>query len=370
MGTTIDAFLQALQKSATRPFLALQKGSATALSATEKGLATALNAIQKSSSVSVAAIESIFDLKGRPLAILNGVVGDTLESQKSKLAIPAELLGKSRGEKLCVLVHGLCASEETWRFSEDGDQDYGSLLQQALGYAPLYFRYNSGLHISTNGQRLSKLLDEACKNAPAPIRDIIFIGHSMGGLVVRSACHYGQKSKRAWVKHVKKIFLLGTPHHGNDYEKLGNLASKLLRVFGSRAEALGNRRSAGIKDLRYGYLLDEDWRGYDADALWKDRRRPVPLLSDVDYYLIAATLAKSSDNLFTQYFGDGVIPLRNAAGHSFKRWKTLPFSPDHFKSIKGLSHVRLARDKRVYEQILSWCLPQGEGVRRKRKLKG
>ena len=333
MRITIDGCLEAIQNSATAPLEAVQKGTTAA----------------------IGAIQRFFDIKGHPLAVLNGVIGDTLASQGSKLAIQAKLLGKPGGKKICILVHGLCASEETWEFSEDAAQNYGSLLQRDLGYAPLYLHYNSGLHISTNGRLLAGLLDDVFKNSSTPIKEIIFIGHSMGGLVVRSACHYGQKNKSHWVKRVKKIFLLGTPHHGNDYEKLGNLASKILRVFSSRVEALGNKRSAGIKDLRFGNLLDEDWKGHDADALWKDNRHPVPLLPGVDYYVIAATLAKKNHNLFTQYFGDGMIPTHNAAGWSFRKSKTIPFSPRHFKCIRGVSHVRLAAHRKVYKQIFKWC---------------
>ena len=37
-------------------------------------------------------------------------------------------------------------------------------------------------------------------------------------------------------------------------------------------------RSAGIKDLRYGSLVEEDWRDCEPDALLDDRCTDVPLL--------------------------------------------------------------------------------------------
>jgi len=340
-------------------FKAIQKGVITPLEAIQKGSAVAADAILKSTTVSINVIHSISDIQGRTQAVINGVIGDTLAAQGSQLAIKMELLGDVVDNKLCIFVHGLCAGEESWQFLDDPDTTYGSLLQKDFRWSPLYLRYNSGLHVSTNGQLLAKLIDEVCKNAADEIREIVFIGHSMGGLVVRSACHYGQKNKADWVKRVKKIFLLGTPHHGTDLEKLGNLTSTILKkvpnIVTKGIAALGNKRSAGIKDLRFGYLLDEDWVDHDQDALWQDNRHPVPLLKGVDYYIIAAALAKESNSIFAQYFGDGMVNPKSAAGKSLKKSKHIHFSPKHFKIIKGLSHVKLSHHSKVYGQIQKWC---------------
>jgi pimeloyl-ACP methyl ester carboxylesterase len=270
-----------------------------------------------------------------------------------------------QGEKLCILVHGLFDTVDAWRFSRKSKEDYGSLLKRDLGYTPLYLAYNTGLHISTNGRALSKLLSKACKENPDPVREIVFIGHSMGGLVIRSACHYGKKSHAPWVKHAKKIFFLSTPHLGSDWEKLGHLVTVLLKIvpdfwnFG--IATLGNKRSAGIKDLRFGYLKDEDWKGQRENALWHDNRHPVPLLSGVHYYNLASLMARESKNFFAEYWGDGLVPMRSAAGKSFLKSMTLPFLPEHFKILRGLSHTRTTRDRKVYRQILKWC--QKKGVR-------
>jgi len=298
-------------------------------------------------------------------------MGDALDAKKSPLAIKMGLLGEARsgrrphapeslalGKKTCILVHGLCDSEEVWRFSPRSAKDYGSLLKKDLGYTPLYLRYNTGLHISTNGQLLARLLNKIYKTNRASIREITFIGHSMGGLVVRSACHYGQQAKAPWIQLIKKIFLLGTPHHGTDLEKLGNLTSHILKnipnIFTMGIAALGDKRSAGIKDLRFGYLLDEDWQEQEADALWKDNRHPVPLLEGVDYYIITASLAKGPNNVIKQYFGDGLVPKRSAVGKHFRKSKTIPFLPEHSKTFHGFSHKELTHHLKVYRQIKKW----------------
>jgi pimeloyl-ACP methyl ester carboxylesterase len=383
MAKNLDGFLRSMQSGAIEALETVHKGTTVALEAVQKSASAsvgavhksgtvALGAVQKSAIVSIEAIEWLTEIKGRPLAVLNGVVGDTLAAQNSKLAIEMSLIGKKQGGRLCIFVHGLCASEASWQFSEDATKTYGSLLEKDCGYAPIYVRYNSGLHISTNGQLLAQLVSELCKNSPAstrgatstrggsdPIQEIIFVGHSIGGLVIRSACHYAQKANAPWIKKISKIFLLATPHHGNDYEKLGNLIStvlNLLPIFVTKGIAkLANKRSASIKDLRFGYLLDEDWLDQDPDDLWQDNRHPVPLLEGVNYYIIAGSLAKESDNIFTQYFGDGMVPTHTAAGRSFSQSKTIPFSRKHFKIIKGVSHAGLTRHLKVYQQIRRWC---------------
>jgi pimeloyl-ACP methyl ester carboxylesterase len=299
------------------------------------------------------------DRQYRFQSVLNGLIGDTLEEEHHPLAIPMEILGQAKGKKICLLVHGLFDNEHTWEYSRRQKRDYGKLLKKELGFSPLYLRYNTGLHISTSGQQLSQLLTEYFHKDPDAIREIIMIGHSMGGLVIRSACHYGQRHRAPWVPKVKKIFFLGTPHLGTDWEKLGHVTSVVLQTIPNLVTkaiaAVGNRRSAGIKDLRFGYLLDEDWQGLKESALWHDNRHPVPLLKDAEYYLIASTLAKQSKNIFSEYFGDGLVPSRSAAGKSLFKENALPFLSKHFETIKGLPHKDLTHHPKVYQQIKKWC---------------
>ena len=100
-------------------------------------------------------------------------------------------------DRLVVFVHGLCETEEAWWLGTRADpaadapapRTYGARLRDDLGFSPLYLRYNSGLHISENGRRLSWLLEELCREWPVEVRELALVGHSMGGLVARSACH-------------------------------------------------------------------------------------------------------------------------------------------------------------------------------------
>ena len=316
-------------------------------------------AIKKSGDGSLKAIDWLGVKKKSCLPVLNGIVGDSLVEHKSSFALGMDLMGEVRGKKVCILVHGLCDSDKSWQYPNDTALNYGSLLNKDLGYSPLLLRYNSGLHISTNGQRFNELLTQIWRHNRHSKREIVFIGHSMGGLVIRSACHYGQAKNAPWVKQVKKVFLLGTPHLGVDWERLGHFTSVILHKVPSLVTKglalLGNKRSAGIKDLRFGYLLDEDWKGQNNEVFWHDNRHQVPLLKNVDYFILAAKLAKESKNIFSEYFGDGLVPSRSASGKSFFKSKTIPFPPNHYKALKGLSHRDLSHHPKVYQFIKKWC---------------
>ena len=165
MAKNLEEYLRSIQSGAIEALETVHKGTTAALGAVQKSATQALGAVQKSSSASIEALELLSEIKGRPLAVLNGVFGDTLAAQNSKLAIKMELIGKNHGGRLCIFVHGLCTTEESWQFSKDPTISYGSLLEQDLGYTPIYARYNSGLHISTNGKSLMKNLNRFFKNS-------------------------------------------------------------------------------------------------------------------------------------------------------------------------------------------------------------
>ena len=87
----------------------------------------------------------------------------------------------------------------------------------------------------------------------------------MGGLVSRSACNVAEQTNMAWRSKLKNIVFLGTPHHGAPLERVGNWIDTTLgsnRVTKPFA-AIGQIRSSGITDLRYGHVLASSWEGKD-----------------------------------------------------------------------------------------------------------
>ncbi|MEO7329639.1 MAG: alpha/beta hydrolase [Minicystis sp.] len=307
------------------------------------------------------------------IGVLNGTVGDYLKRTGNGLATPMELfhfhgnrplrldgagpivIGEA-SPRVAVLVHGLMSTEGVWEL--EGGETYGSLLAKDLGVTPLYLRYNSGLHVSENGEALDALLEQLVVAWPVPVEELILVGHSMGGLVLRSATHAAASGvERRWLPLVKRAFYLGTPHLGAPLERFGNALTFVLGAIGNPYTQLVadviNLRSAGVKDLRYANLRREDWEGADADALLQNRRHPVPLLPHIRHHLIAAHL--SDDPRMAVLFGDALVSIRSATGRARPHDRSAPFPQRHVRIIPALAHLGLAHHLEVYAQIRDWC---------------
>jgi pimeloyl-ACP methyl ester carboxylesterase len=222
------------------------------------------------------------------LAALNGVIGDRLEETNSPLAINMSLrpplAGLHRGGTLLVLIHGSSMHDLQW---SHGGHDYGRALACDLGLTPIYVHYNSGRHVSTNGDELSKMLEAASE----PFARIVLLAHSMGGLVARSAIHAAEIRAHAWRGKLSALVTLGTPHHGSGIERGGHVIHRLLALtqYSAPLAALGNIRSAGITDLRYGNVVEADWKARDRFSSGLDPRTPTPLPAGVRCYVYVAT---------------------------------------------------------------------------------
>ena len=303
------------------------------------------------------------------LAALNGVVGDHLAETGNPLALTmrfrrdgraltlerrmlAEAFPEATG-KLAVLVHGLCMSDLQWTRR---NHDHGAALAHDLGYTPVIASYNSGLHVSLNGRAFAEALEALVAEWPAEIEDFVIIGHSMGGLVARSACRHGEAAGHAWRKALDTLVFLGTPHHGAPLERIGNWVDVIVgkTPYAAALGRLGRIRSAGVTDLRYGNLLDEDWQGRDRFAREPDRRRPVPLPKGVASYAIAATAAASPGDLKDRLLGDGLVPVESALGRHKDSAIDLKFAPDRQWIACETGHLDLLSRRDVYERIAEW----------------
>ena len=305
---------------------------------------------------------------------LNGFWGDYLRRRKSRLdlgmalrhhgqhlpATPEALAAAfpNPTSKLCVFVHSLAATEWLWsRSSEEhyGDPDvtFGTRLRDDLGFTPIYLRYNTGRHISENGRALATLLTEVLDAYPVPVDEIALVGHSMGGLVVRSAAHYARTHDEPWVAHLRHVACIGSPHLGAPLEKAVSLLTGVLK----KVEAAGTQvpaelldsRSAGVKDLRYGYTVDEEWAGKNPDEVVADTRRNVPLVDGVGYYFLAATISRDPEHPLGQLLGDLMVRLPSASGEAPEPARRIHFSSGAV--FPGMNHVHLANHPRVYEAL-------------------
>ena len=303
------------------------------------------------------------------LAALNGVLGDHLQHSANPLAIPTRLrrqglaLELKRDSlaaaipgatgKVLVLVHGLCMNDLLWRRN---GHDHGAALAVDAGFTPVYLNYNSGLHVSTNGRAFAGQLEMLLRAWTVPVDELALLGHSMGGLVARSACHYAALARHAWPQHLRKIIFLGTPHHGAPLERGGNWIDAVLDAspYTTAFARLGKIRSAGVTDLRHGSMLDEDWDQQDRFA--RSRRTPcaLPLPANVDCCTIAASIAKKSGGLAERLLGDGLVPLASALGKHKDPGRQLAFPKDRQWIGHGMNHLDLLDRKEVYAQIRHW----------------
>jgi pimeloyl-ACP methyl ester carboxylesterase len=290
------------------------------------------------------------------LAVLNGVLGDYLAATGNPLAIQMQLRPGVHadlpevGGKLLLLIHGSCQNDRKWLRM---GHDHGAALARDLGYTPVYLLYNSGLHISANGHALAALLEELVTGWPKRIDELVIIGHSMGGLVARSACHYGEASAHRWRRTLDKLVCLGSPHHGAMLERGGNWIDLLLGVsrYSAPLARLGKIRSAGVTDMRFGFVLDEHWEGRERFAHGRDPRKELKLPDGVDCYAIAASTAPSRR---AKLPGDGLVSVDSALGRHRKPELTLAFPETHQWIGFGMGHLDLLNRAEVYATLRRW----------------
>jgi triacylglycerol lipase len=317
------------------------------------------------------------------LGAINGVVGDHLHARENGLdlglsfrygdgEVPLDAAGLRRAipdatSKLCVFVHGLGATEWSWclnaaEYHGDAGANFGTLLHRDLGYTPVFARYNTGRHVSHNGRLLAERLDALLAAYPVPVDELILIGHSMGGLVVRAACAVAHADGRAWLARLSRVFCLGAPHQGAVLEKVGNVAAAVLGAFdlpGTRIPArILNGRSAGIKDLRFGYVVDEEWLDQDPDALLANNRRKVPLLDGVGYYFISATLTRDPAHPLGRLVGDLLVRVPSASELGTRHGEFQIAT----QCFGGVMHHQLQNHPDVYAQIRRACAGETDGA--------
>jgi triacylglycerol lipase len=316
------------------------------------------------------------------VAVVNGLFGDTLEDRDSRWSTPMTIRAGDTvlpldhhalldslatvdvGPRICVLVHGLMSTESIWRYANDPSTTYGTLLADDHDTTVLSVRYNTGRHISANGRELAHLLNHIVSSWPVRVREVNLIGHSMGGLVVRSACHYARRQRplgrwlpigRPWTSKVRRVVLIGVPNTGAGLEAVVNSASAALwalPVPTTRLVGLGlDQRSAGIKDLRFGAIVDEDWLEQDPSARQRVFRHRPDRLRRADHLVIAGTVTTDPEHPLAKMIGDVLVTSTSASGRSpdgelFPRATT--------RTFPGITHNALAHHPDVYQAITDW----------------
>jgi pimeloyl-ACP methyl ester carboxylesterase len=300
------------------------------------------------------------------IAALTGLRGDALEEEGSPLAQPMGV--RVAGEPVAlepdslaaafpdatpsvvVFLHGLMETEFSWGTG----RTYGTRLERELGWTPVTVRYNSGLRISRNGECLSELMEELVAAWPVEVERIALVGHSMGGLVARSACHRGSEDGADWVGRVRHSVSLGTPHMGAPLEQAVHVLSAGLAAL-PETRPFANflrRRSGGIRDLRQGSLVDGDWRDRDPDALRAEACAEVRLLEGATHCFVSATVTRSERHPLGRLLGDTLVLRPSASGRS--RTRRIPFDEELGAHLGGTHHFALLNHPAVYEKLRAW----------------
>jgi pimeloyl-ACP methyl ester carboxylesterase len=298
------------------------------------------------------------------LAALNGVMGDHLADSGNPLAISmgfrrdgqswqSSAAAAPVSGRILVCVHGLCMNDLQWR--RDG-HNHGAQLEQERGYTTIYLHYNSGKHISENGREFAQQLEALVAQWPVPVEELVLLGHSMGGLLSRSAYRFGEQAGHGWLKHLSKMVFLGSPHHGAPLERGGNWFHIVteLTPYTAPFSRLGKLRSAGITDLRHGAIVEQDWRGKDRFAHGDPLPAVVPLPPAVACYAVAATISKHEGGLTGRFAGDGLVPLASALGQHSAPERDLHFAPEHQATVYNTNHMELLSSGEVYQLLQTW----------------
>lgn len=291
-------------------------------------------------------------------------MGDHLITHHNPLAVSMVLYDEHNcvqsgalSGRVIILCHGLCMSHLSWQIS--GESNLGEALVSHLPKATvLYLNYNTGRRISSNGRRFAKVLQDLIEANP-DVTQIDLIGHSMGGLLSRSALFYGQEQGFSWVKRVGNLVTLGSPHHGASLEQIGHFVQdKIAKLpFAGSLAKLGDLRSAGIIDLRYGSIRDADWKSAEGrSVLPAEFRHPTRLPLHVNTYLVAAALIETHyESKTTSLLGDGLVSVESALGEYTKE-HTLAVPEGHKAIFYGVNHMNLIYSDRVHAQIMAWLL--------------
>ncbi len=298
------------------------------------------------------------------IAALNGVIGDHLAATDNPLAITMafrhqgkplvldrfamRLRLRDAGPRPLVMLHGLCMNDLQW---QRNGHDHGAELAREAGYTPVYLHYNSGLSVSTNGRILAQQMERLLDAWPVPIERMAMIGHSMGGLVARSALHHAvliQRGGLRWTARVNDLVCLGTPHQGAPLESAGHGVDVLLGAapYAAPLARLGQMRSAGINDLRHGNIVSSGDGTQRPDA--------VPLPGSARCYAVAASLGPAGGSVKEHLLGDGLVPVASALGQHREPARRLAFDREHQVVVQQTNHLDLLSSPEVFDALRNW----------------
>ena len=285
-------------------------------------------------------------------AAVNGLIGDRLERERPRLAIPMAVRHAGRDVPLepaalaetwpaatgqvVVFLHGLCESEESWdRHRDRRGTTYAEELAGA-GWSPVMLRANTGLGLRPNGVALSALLQRLVDAWPVGVTRVALVGHSMGALVMRAAGAVATEAERPWTTLVTDVVSLGAPH----------LGAPMARGAGHGSRGLGRLPETAA----FGRILD--WRSAGVHDLVAGLAEDVPPLPHARYRLVAATLTTSPRHPLGWLVGD--LLVREASAYGRDRRGTDLFPGAEVLHVPRAGHLDLLNHPRVADALRDW----------------
>lgn len=226
-------------------------------------------------------------------------------------------------DAVAVFVHGLGGHERQW------SSDY-AIACAYHGVVPVFLRYTTGKPIDTNAAELDERLVELVTTWQGPpLRRIILVGHSMGGLVAARALQLANAGGN-WSPLVSDLVTLGSPLAGAPLERVSDAALNAVINYSPTAAPvaeIGHQRSAGIKDLGHGI------------------HAPVP--AHVAHLAVVAAVGPTTSSVTSRLIGDGIVPTASARGrhHDAETVRVVELPHSHHLSL--LDHpavIGLLRD--------------------------
>lgn len=350
---------------------AIAAGTYATITAACTGAATAVGALTGSSDVTG---DEVTEDDARPspshttrgaqtIAVLHGLIGDDMERSSRVLAYPMSIRVDGRpvatkyralatafpdaGAHLVVFLHGLVETESAWRLG--GRPTYGERLDSESGTTSIFLRYNTGRRIATNGADLSDLLEQLVPAWPVRVHRITLVGHSMGGLVSRSAAHHSAENGRRWVELLTDVFTLGTPHLGAPLARGVHVATAALAI-APETRPFANllaRRSAGVRDLIHGSITEDEGHASYADGFDVGAAADISVPEGVRHHHASAVITGNPRHPIGIFVGDGLVRTDSAGGRN--KLRDIGLRPDDGLAINSAHHFTLLNDERVYE---------------------
>jgi pimeloyl-ACP methyl ester carboxylesterase len=293
------------------------------------------------------------DPRGRFLSsAVNGLIGDRLDQDRPRLAIPMAVRCAGRDVPLdadgladafpdatgrvVVFLHGLCEHEGHWDRGRDrSGTTYGEALV-ARGWTPVFLRANTGLGLRPNGVALAALMQRLVDDWPVEVTRVALVGHSMGGLVMRAAGAVATAVERPWTGLVSDVVTLGTPH----------LGAPLAGGVGRGSLALARLPETAA----FGRILD--WRSVGVLDLVAGLAEDVPALPHARYRLVSATLTTSPRHPVGRFAGDLLVRPDSAYGRDGRGSELFPGA--EVLHVGRTDHFGLLNHPRVHRALQEW----------------